>query len=44
MTKLPDRTSLVKKIKIMMMSDDELKKKEDLEYQKELEAFDKDNS
>ena len=44
MTKLPDRTFLVKKIKTMMMSDEELKKKEDLEYQKELEAFDKDDS
>ncbi|WP_345979015.1 DUF4395 domain-containing protein [Sulfurimonas sp. HSL3-2] len=42
MTKLPDRTSLTKKIKIMMMSDAELKALEEAEYQKELEAFDKE--
>ncbi|MBU0631398.1 DUF4395 domain-containing protein [bacterium] len=43
MTKLPDRTYLTKKIKTMMMSETELKKIEDEEYQKELEAFDKEN-
>lgn len=43
MTKLPDRTALTKKIKTMMMSKEEIKKKEDLEYQKELEAFDKED-
>lgn len=43
MTKLPDRTSLVKKLKVMMMSEKELKQKEDEEYQKELQDFEKDN-
>ena len=43
MTKLPDRTPLTKKIKIMMMSDAELKKIEEEAYQKELEAFDKED-
>ncbi|WP_345991819.1 DUF4395 domain-containing protein [Sulfurimonas sp. HSL-1716] len=42
MTKLPDRTFLVKKLKVMMMSEAELKKKEQQEYQKQLDEFDKE--
>lgn len=43
MTKLPDRTHLTKKIKTMMMSEEELQKIEDAKYQKELEEFDNDD-
>jgi len=43
MTKLEDKTYLTKKIKLMMMSDEELKKLEDEEYQKEMEAFDNED-
>ncbi|MEN4053177.1 DUF4395 domain-containing protein [Sulfurimonas sp. NWX79] len=43
MTKLEDRTVLVKKIKVMLMSEEELQKLEEAEYQKELEEFDNDD-
>lgn len=43
MTKLPDKTHLTKKIKTMMMSKEEMKRLEELQYQKELEAFDNDD-
>ena len=42
MTKLPDKTFLVKKLKVMMMSEAELKKRDEQEYQKQLEEFDKE--
>ena len=43
MTKLEDRTALVKKLKVMMMSEEELQKLEEAAYQKELEEFDNDD-
>jgi hypothetical protein len=43
MTKLEDRTALVKKLKVMMMSKAELKKLEEKQYQKELEEFENDD-
>jgi len=43
MTRLEDRTALVKKLKVMMMSKEELQKLEDAAYQKELEEFDNDD-
>ena len=43
MTQLEDRTALVKKLKVMMMSEEELQKLEEAAYQKELEEFDKDD-
>lgn len=42
MTIPKDRTELTKRVKIMLMSDEELQKMEDAEYEKEMEAFDKD--
>lgn len=43
MTKLDDRTVLAKKIRVMLMSDEELQKQEEEQYKKELEAFEKDD-
>lgn len=43
MTKLDDRTFLAKKLRIMMMSKEELQKLEEQKYQKELEAFENDD-
>ena len=43
MTKTKDRTVLTKKIKTMLMSEEELKKLEEEKYQKELEAFENDD-
>jgi len=43
MTKLKDRTALTQKVKLMLMSDEELKALEEAQYQKELEAFDNDD-
>lgn len=43
MTRLEDRTYLVKKVKEMMMSDAELQKLEEEAYQKELEEFENDD-
>ena len=43
MTKLKDRTNLVKKVKTMMMSEEELQKIEEAKYQKELEEFENDD-
>jgi len=43
MTQLEDRTALVKKVKVMMMSEEELQKLEEAAYQKELEEFDNDD-
>ena len=43
MTKTKDRTALTKKVKLMLMSDEELKALEEAQYQKELEAFDNDD-
>lgn len=43
MTKTKDRTVLTKKIKTMLMSEEELQKLEEEKYQKELEAFEKDD-
>lgn len=42
-TKLPDRTMLTKKIKTMMMSEEELQKIEEEEYQKKAAEFDNDD-
>ncbi len=43
MNKLKDRTALTKKIKVMLMSKEELQKIEEAKYQKELEEFDNDD-
>ena len=43
MTKLKDRTALVKKIKTMMLTDKELKAIEEAKYKKELEEFENDD-
>jgi len=43
MTKLETRTHLGKKIELLMMSDEELQRLEELEYEKELQAFDNDD-
>jgi hypothetical protein len=42
-TKLPDRTMLTQKIKTMMMSEEELQKIEEEEYQKKVAEFDNDD-
>ena len=43
MTKTKDRTALTKKVKLMLMSDEELKALEEAQYQKELEEFENDD-
>jgi hypothetical protein len=43
LTKLETRTHLGKKIELLMMSDEELQRLEELEYEKELQAFDNDD-
>jgi len=43
MTKTKDRTELTKKVKLMLMSDEELKALEEAQYQKELEEFENDD-
>lgn len=43
MTKLKDRTAFTKKVKTMLMSNEELKKIEEQKYQKELNEFDSDD-
>ena len=43
MTKLKTRTNLGKKVELMLMSDEELKALEELEYQKELAEFENDD-
>jgi len=43
MTKTKDRTALTKKVKLMLMSDEELKVLEEAQYQKELEEFENDD-
>jgi len=43
MTKLKDRTELTKKVKLMLMSNEELKALEEVQYQKELEEFENDD-
>lgn len=43
MTQLKDRTPLTKKIKLMLMSDEELQKLEDAAYEKEMSDFDNDD-
>ena len=43
MTQIEDRTALVKKIKVMMMSEEELQKLEEAAYEKELKEFEEDD-
>lgn len=43
MTELPDRTHLTKKVKMMMISDEELQMIEEEEYQKQLDEFEEDD-